>query len=144
MRTRELIVATAFTFALTACDDEPTTSGGLVGTLEGPRIAESQLALAVVGDVPAGITDVFDLDDTVHLWVHWIALEPPHEIEVVWWEPDDDNFSSILDISDPESEQVTVFTLDFAPLSPTGRWEVEIWLDGEFMRSHIFLAVDSL
>jgi len=144
MRLRDLIAAGALALALTACDDDATTSGGIVGPLHGPRIAESQLALAVVNDLPAGITDVFDLDDTVNLWIHWIALEPPHEIEVVWWEPDDDNFVSTLDITDPEVEQVTVFTLDFAPASPTGRWEVEIWLDGEFMRSHIFLAVDSL
>jgi hypothetical protein len=71
---------------LTACEKERAT-GDVVGPLEGPRVAESQLALAVVQGAPAGITAVFEQGENVHLWIHWTDLEPPHDVDVFWIDP---------------------------------------------------------
>jgi hypothetical protein len=141
MMLRKLAAIAVLGMALTACEDDPQTSGEIVGPLVGPRIAESQLALDIVDGAPAGITDIFFRGDFVNLWVHWTALEPPHEVEAVWWDPLDNFFPTTLDITENVAEQVTVFTLELSDQSTAGRWEVEIYIDGEFMRSHIFDVV---
>jgi hypothetical protein len=142
MKLRYLPVAGALALAVVGCDDT-STSGAVVGPLVGPRIVESQLALDVIGGAPAGITDIFAPGDFVNLWVHWAELEPPHLVDVVWYDPSDQSFDTSLDLTENASEQVTVFTLELGDLAATGRWEVEIYIDGEFMRSHLFLVVTS-
>jgi hypothetical protein len=128
---------------LSACDDE-RVSGTVVEPLVGPRVAESLLALDVENGVPAGITDIFRLGEFVNLWVHWENLDPPHTVEVVWNDPALASFATDVELTANVSEQVTVFTLELSGLSATGRWEVEVYLDGEFMRSHAFLVVEQL
>lgn len=131
----------AWAVALAACDDEKA-SGELVGPLSGPHVAESVLALAVFEGVPVGITDTFVQDEIVHLWVHWNRLEPPHTAEAVWYDPNGDEVdASLVDILDGPAEQVAVFSLDLTPTSMTGFWEVDLWLDGEFQRSHLFEVI---
>ncbi len=129
--------------AVAACADEKAT-GNVAGPLVGPRIIESQLALEVIDGAPAGITDIFALEEFVNLWIHWGGLEPPHEVEAVWWDPLDNNVSTTLDITEDAPEQVTVFTLELVQFSVTGRWEVEVYLDGVFMRSILFNVVSDL
>lgn len=125
------------------CDDEEIT-GQVAPNLVGPRVAESLLALDVVDGIPLGITDVFRQDEFVNLWVHWEDLDPPHRVEVAWFDP----FSSIgetgVDLTESAREQITVFTLELTPVSSTGRWEVAVYLDDELMRSHAFLVVEAL
>jgi hypothetical protein len=128
---------------LSACDDEQV-SGTVVEPLVGPRVAESLLALDVENGGPVGITDIFRLGEFVNLWVHWERLDPPHTVEVVWNDPLFSSFSTDVELTAHVSEQVTVFTLELSGLSATGRWEVEVYLDGEFMRSHAFLVVEQL
>ena len=129
--------------ALSACDDEPV-SGVVAEVLVGPRVAESLLALDVKDGVPVGITDIFQVGEFVNLWVHWEDLDPPHTVEVVWNDPNLLSFPTGVELTARASEQVTVFTLELSGLSATGRWEVEVYLDGEFMRSHVFLVVPDL
>lgn len=128
---------------LAGCDDEEIT-GQVAPNLVGPRVAESLLALEVVDGIPIGITDVFRRDEFVNLWVHWEDLEPPHRVDVAWFDP----FRSIgetgVDLTESAREQVTVFTLELTPQSSTGRWEVAVYLDDELMRSHAFLVVEAL
>jgi len=130
--------------ALLGACDEPRTSGTVVEPLVGPRVAESLLALDVEDGVPVGITDIFQLGEFVNLWVHWERLNPPHTVEVVWRDPAASSFGTDLELTANISEQVTVFTLELSGLSVTGRWEVEVYLDNEFMRSHAFLVVEQL
>jgi hypothetical protein len=129
--------------ALSACDDE-RVSGTIVEPLVGPRVAESLLALDVEDGVPAGITDIFQLGEFVNLWVHWENLDPPHTVEAVWNDPTFGSYATDVELTEDVSEQVTVFTLELSGLSAPGRWEVEVYLDGEFMRSHAFLVVEQL
>ncbi len=117
----------------------------MVGPLTGARVAESVLALAVVNGVPIGITDTFEQGEHVNLWVHWEALDPPHEAEAVWFDPDGAEVDfTILDIDESAAEQVTVFTLELTTVSQIGRWDVDLFLDGELQRGHSFLVVDLL
>jgi hypothetical protein len=141
MRMLKFAVLCAAVLLLTSCE-EGRVEGQVVGPLVGPRVAESLLALNVVDGVPQGITDVFELGDFVNLWVHWEALEPPHTVDVIWYDPFESSFATGVDVEARVSEQVTVFTLELTSQSGTGRWEVELYLDDEFMRSHTFLVVD--
>lgn len=144
MKLRASVAILAFALALSACEEE-SASGIIVGPLPGSRVAESVLALAVIDGVPVGITDTFLPDELVNLWVHWEDLEPPHEAEAVWFDPAGDQVDfTVLNITRPEVEQITVFTLELITLSETGRWDVELYLDGEFQRSHTFLVVEFL
>ncbi len=107
-------------------------------------MAESLLALEVIDGVPIGITDTYQRGEFVNLWVHWEELSPPHRVDVVWYDPLGPLGETGVDLDQDVSEQVTVFTLELTEFSATGRWEVEVYLDEEFMRSHIFLVVDAL
>jgi hypothetical protein len=141
MRRNLLPLVCLYAVALAACDDEKA-SGELVGPLSGAHVAESVLALAVFEGVPVGITDTFVQDEIVHLWVRWNKLEPPHEVEAVWFDPNGDEVDfSVIEILDGPAEQITVFSLDLTPVSMTGFWEVDLWLDGEFHRSHLFEVI---
>lgn len=143
MNLRYLAILCVATLALSSCEDD-TVSGTVVGPLTGPRIAESQLALDVVDGAPVGITDIFELGEFVNLWIHWEKLQPPHRVDVEWFDPLGASFATGVDLEERASEQVTVFTLDLSGLSATGRWEVAVYLDDEFMRSHTFLVVSSI
>lgn len=144
MRINGLALVGACALALSGCDDE-RASGSVVGPLAGARVAESVLALDVIGGVPVGITDVFEQGESVHLWVHWEALDPPHSTEAVWFDPAGSEVAATgLEIGGSASEQVTTFTLDLTNFSATGRWDVELFLDDEFERSHSFLVVSVL
>ena len=138
---RHLLLACAYVVTLAACDDE-RASGELVGPLAGAHVAESVLALAVFEGVPVGITDTFVQDEIVNLWVRWNKLEPPHDAEAVWYGPDGGEVDvSLVEIVDGPEEQITVFSLELTPVSMLGFWEVDLWLDGEFHRSHLFEVI---
>ncbi|UCC72773.1 MAG: hypothetical protein JSV86_20865 [Gemmatimonadota bacterium] len=144
MTTRWLPLVCLSLLALTACEDEEA-SGELVGPLAGPHVAESVLALGVFEGVPDGITDMFVQDETVHLWVRWNRLVPPHTAEAIWYDPSGDDVDvSLVEILDGPAEQITVFSLDLTPSSMTGFWEVDLWLDAEFHRSHLFEVVPEI
>lgn len=143
MRLSRLVAISAVLAVLAACEDE-RVSGTVVEPLVGPRVAESLLALDVENGVPVGITDIFRLGEFVNLWIHWERLDPPHTVAVVWKDPVFSSFATDVELTAKVSEQVTVFTLELSDLSATGRWEVEIYLDDEFMRSHAFLVVEGL
>ncbi|MGD2217066.1 MAG: hypothetical protein PVJ64_09925 [Gemmatimonadales bacterium] len=141
MRRHLLPLVCVTAVALAACDDEKA-AGELVGPLSGAHVAESVLALAVFEGVPVGITDTFVQDEIVYLWVRWNRLEPPHDAEAVWYDPNGEEVDvSLVEILDGPAEQITVFSLDLTPVSMTGFWEVDLWLDGEFHRSHLFEVI---
>ncbi len=144
MKARWVVLLGACILSLNGCEDE-TASGTVVGLLDGPRVAESVIALDVLNVVPLGITETFAQGEVVNLWVHWESLEPPHTAEAVWFNPGgSEEAFTVLDIDDPAREQVTVFTLQLTSVSKLGRWDVELFLDDELMRSHSFLVVDLL
>lgn len=143
MRYIRLAILCSALALMSACDDQ-RTSGMVAEPLVGPRVAESLLALDVEDGVPVGITEIFRVGEFVNLWIHWERLNPPHTVEVVWKDPAFSTFATHVELTADVSEQLTVFTLELSSLSVTGRWEVEVYLDDEFMRSHAFLVVEGL
>lgn len=104
----------------------------------------SVLGVLLVGLWGCDVTDTFLQDEFVNLWVLWQRLDPPHTVETVWIDPDGRERSNIVEVTDAAAEQVTVARLELTAQSLTGRWAVELYLDGEFMRSHSFLVVELL
>jgi hypothetical protein len=143
MRLRILAAVCLGVLALTSCEDS-NVSGIVVGPLVGPRVQESQLALDIVDGAPLGITDIFVIGEYVNLWVHWIDLDPPHRVDVKWYDSLGAVFETGVDLTQNVSEQVTIFTLEMSEFAPVGRWEVEVYMDDELMRSHIFIVVDAV
>lgn len=125
------------------CETE-RSSGSTFDPLLGPRVAESVLCLDVIDGQPVGITDLFEQGEEVHLWVRWENLEPPHVVEAIWYDPlGDEVDATLLDLGGTRSERVTAFRLNLTFRSEPGRWDVELWLDEEFVRSHAFVVVET-
>ncbi len=144
-RLRRLGLFCALACLVAGCENKERAGGTVVGPIAGPRVAESVLALAVLDGVPLGITDLFARGETVHLWVHWEALTPPHEAEAVWIDPlGNEVNATVLSLGGSAAEQVTVFSLGLTAFSETGRWDVDLYLDSELQRGHSFLVVDVL
>lgn len=132
-----------FASVAVGCETERST-GSAFEPLPGPRVAESVLCLAVVDGRPVGITDLYEQGEDVHLWVRWEHLEPPHVVEAVWFDPlGNEVDATLLDLRGTRSERVTAFRLNLTFTSEPGRWDVELWLDDEFERSHAFVVVET-
>jgi hypothetical protein len=134
---------------LGGCDE--TGSGGSASTdvLTGePAILDSVLAIDVAEDRPNGITNTFfsDVSDQVYLWIFWSNVSGRHTVEVRWLSPEDDiddpPFRTDQEVFTSDTgEQITWFFVErpsggFAQ----GEWIVEIFLDGLFERSHVFVV----
>ena len=131
------------------CDETGSGGSGSSDVLRGePAILDSVLAISISEDRPDGITDTFfaDVNDQIFLWVFWTNVEGRHTVEVRWFSPDQDvddpPFHQYPEVfSSSTGEQITWFFID----SPSdgfaeGEWFVELFLDGFFERSHVFLV----
>ena len=129
---------------LSSCSDDEKAGASIVLPAAGPRVDESVLALDVLNGMPVGITNYFEQDEVVHLWVRWEGLDPPHEAEAVWYDPfAQEVASAVVAIAAGAPDQVTDFSLELTLSSETGRWEVFLYLDGELHRSHAFDVFDT-
>ena len=129
---------------LCSCSEDEKAAANLVIPDAGPQVDDSLLALDVIDGVPVGITDYFEQDEIVHLWVRWEGLSPPHQAEAVWYDPyDAEVAAATVPIAAGPADQVTDFSLELTSSSTTGRWEVFLYLDGELHRSHAFDVFDT-
>ncbi len=135
---RNLYVVGIFLFLLnTACEKTPK-SGGESWQPVGPYIVESVLSRDVVDGYPAGITNEFYIGDTVHLWVQWENVADTHYVEARFWDPSGNLADSVILSLVPSERLITTFFYILTPFSSIGEWEVGIFLDGQFQRSHLF------
>lgn len=119
--------------------------GAVVNPINEPMILDSVLAINVHEDRPDGITDVFFSDgDQIYLWVYWINVEDDHTVEVQWFSPEEDvddepYWRENKSFISRTGQQITWFFID-KPSSgfEEGEWFVEIYLDDNFERMHIF------
>jgi hypothetical protein len=131
----------ALAMLLSGCE----SSGGGGGTTPGdePRIVESFTCREVDSQSrPTGITEIFyqSLDERIYTWVEWENVGGAHTTQAVWYDPGGSrNFDSSQQFNSPTGEQITWFYVDPAGMS-VGRWEVELWLDNAFHRSHFFVV----
>ena len=120
--------------------------GSAVSPIRGePAILDSALAINVHQDRPDGITDLFfDYSEKIYLWMYWTNVEDRHEVVVKWYSPeegadDPPYWEERQPFNSSTGQQITWFYLD----NPSGgfsegEWFVEIYLDDEFERMHIF------
>lgn len=127
---------------LAGCD----SSGGEGGTTpeEGEaRIVESFTCRDVEGSGrPVGITEIFSQyhDDRIYVWISWENVEGEHVAEAIWYDPGGSKeYESAEEFDSSNGEQITWFYVEPASMD-LGRWEVEIWLDDVFHRSHFFVV----
>lgn len=109
-----------------------------------PMIVDSALCINVDNDRPDGITDTFlTSDDRVYIWLYWTNVEGTSTARAVWYKPDVDTpYREDSQVINSESGfGITWFYVD-KPVSgfDDGEWLVEIYLDGEFQRSYLFMV----
>ena len=134
------------TLCFYACDN----SGGsdsITLSMDEPAIIDCVLAIDVTDNRPDGITDTFfDSSDRIYLWIYWENVRGRHTAEVEWISPEDD-FDEPPHRTDRESftsstgGAITWFYIE-RPVGgfDQGEWFVDIYLDGYFERSLIFLV----
>jgi len=140
---KRLTIAAVLTIflVLTGCD----SSGGGGGTSpdeNAARIIESFTCRDVDSEGrPLGITEIFDAseDDRIYVWVSWENVTNTHIAKAVWYNPSGGReLDGTEEFTSESGYQIIWFYLDPGAFT-SGRWEVEIWLDNEFHRSHFFV-----
>lgn len=130
--------------ALIACDKtEGQGSGGLDPGTTTPEVIEGFICSDVFDNKPRGIDNNFFPDDVVYLWLSWENVPGEHEVRVIWVDPDDNIVHEAKQQFDSKSgKQVTFFFIDTTASAPTGRWIVEVHIDGRFVRSYAFWILE--
>ena len=127
------------------CDKVEGEGGGVVSPTESdPYIIESVFCVNVYNDSkPVLITSVFYQDDYVYLWIRWGNVEETHTVTSEWFDPDGSLQAEVdQEFTAQGGGAITWFYLDTTSSAPLGEWWVDIYLDGEFMRSQIFMIVE--
>jgi hypothetical protein len=125
---------------------EAKSGGGAVVTpgRDEPAIVDSAMAIDIYEDRPDGITNVFfSNDDRIYLWIYWMNVEGRNEVEVRWFSPEEEGdepyLKEIQSFTSNTGQQITWFYIDKPAGGFTaGEWFVEIYLNGNFERMHIF------
>jgi len=119
-------------------------SGAMEPLADEPMVLESVMCLDVDDARPVGITDTFlESDEEIYVWIYWTNIEDRSTIKAVWFRPDKDS-PSREDSQRIESSTgfgITWFFIE-APSDgfTEGEWSVDIYLDGQFERSHLFIV----
>lgn len=126
------------------CDNDGGRSGVIEPWGDEPMILESLLCLDVSGGRPVGITNAFvETDERVYIWIYWINIEDRSTVEVAWFEPGEDLpfFEETETIGSDAESLITWFSIDRPARGfAEGDWVVDIYLDGELERSHLFMV----
>jgi hypothetical protein len=110
---------------------------------EGPMIVESVMCTDIINGNPYGITEEFFKGDTVNLWILWMGIRENSKITCFWSKPDGNLFAkdSIV-IERDTGKMITIFSVLTDNSSPSGEWMVEIYLNQDFLRSHLFYLLE--
>jgi hypothetical protein len=130
-------------FAL-GCDEDGTVRGTVEPLADEPMILESAMCLDIDEARPVGITDTFlESDERIYIWIYWFNVETVSTVEVVWFEPGEDvalsEDSQTVDSS--SGYAITWFSIERPDDGFTeGEWSADVYLDGLFERSHLFIV----
>jgi len=142
IRQSMVFVVLAVFLPFLGCDDSSGGEGGTTPEEGEARVVESFTCREVDGaSRPIGITEIFSQyhDNQICLWISWKNVEDQHVAEVAWYDPGNNkDYESSEEFDSSTGEQITWFYVDPASMD-LGRWEVEIWLDDVFHRSHFFV-----
>jgi len=128
---------------LNGCGEDDGGSSAVTPIRDEPAIIDSVLAADIYHDRPDGITDLFfDSSEEIYLWIYWANVEGRHEVVVKWYSPEEEEedppYREDLQIfNSPTGQQITWFYIKSGDFTE-GEWFVEIYLDEEFERMHIF------
>jgi hypothetical protein len=128
---------------IVGCGEEG--GSGAVEPLAGePMILESVMCLDIDDARPVGITDSFlESDDEIYVWIYWTNIEGRSTIDAVWFRPDKDSpfREDSQTVNSSTGFGITWFFIGAPPDGFTeGEWSVDIYLDGQFERSHLFIV----
>ena len=119
-------------------------SGVLEPEADEPMVLESVMCLDIDEGRPIGITSSFlGSDEEIYVWIYWINVEGKHTARTAWFEPDAilafEEESQTFDSSTGFS--ITWFLIEEPSDGFTkGEWSVEIYMDGLFERSYLFVV----
>ena len=138
----------AFTVIVLSClilgCSEQGGSGALEPMADEPMILESVMCLDVEDARPVWITNSFlESDERVYVWIYWTNLEGVSTVEAIWYEPEEDVpfLEELQTIDSSTGFGITWFFIE-GPSGgfPEGEWSVDIYLDDQFERSHLFIV----
>jgi len=133
----------ALLILIVGCGEEGG-SGAVEPLADEPMILESVMCLDVDGARPVGITNSFlESDEQIYVWIYWAHIEGSSTIEAIWFRPEKESpFHKESQVIDSSSGfGITWFYIE-APSDgfARGEWSVDIYLDGQFERSHLFIV----
>ena len=136
-------IATVLSVLIVGCGEEGG-SGVLEPEADEPMVLESVMCLDVDEGRPVGIVGSFlDSDEEIYVWIYWLNVEGEHTAKAAWFEPDAllafEEESQTFDSSTGFS--ITWFFIEEPSDGFTkGEWSVEIYMDGLFERSYLFVV----
>lgn len=119
-------------------------SGALEPLADEPMILESVMCLRIDDARPVAITNSFlESDEEIYVWIYWTNIKGRSDIEAVWFRPNKDApfYEESQVIHSSSGFGITWFFIE-APSDgfTAGEWSVDIYLDGQFERSHLFIV----
>jgi hypothetical protein len=136
------ILLITLTFLSYGC--ESGGSGSTEPLADEPMIVDSAMCINVSNDRPDGITNTFlSSDDRIYVWVYWTKVAGTSTAKAVWYQPDVDSaYREDSQVVRSESGfGITWFYLDKpAGGFNSGEWLLELYLDGVFQRSYLFIV----
>lgn len=144
-RNRGTIVLVLLAFLTSVgCEKIESEGGGVISPAkDAPYIIECVTCVAVdTQSNPVMVTSTFVVDEAVYLWIRWGNWYKTHAVSVKWFDPDGELQGSYgEELTSDTGFAVTWFFIDTASSAPTGDWWVEIYLDGQFVRSQVFRLI---
>ena len=119
-------------------------SGAVEPLADEPMILESVMCLDIDDTRPVGITNSFlESDEAVYVWIYWTNIEGRSTVEAAWFRPGKESpfREESQTIHSSTGFSITWFFIE-APSDgfTEGEWSVDIYLDGQFERSHLFIV----
>ena len=131
------------TVLILGCDGDGG-SGAAEPLADEPMILESVMCLDVDDTRPVGITNsFFESDEKIYIWIYWSNVEDESIVEAFWYEPDGESpfREDLQEINSSTGFGITWFFIE-RPIDgfTDGEWSVDIYMDGLFERSHLFVV----
>lgn len=129
-----------FSFLIINCSQSEGGGSGGIGPDDAPYLIEGILCSDISPEqMPVAIADNFPIGERIYIWLHWANIEGKHDVEVFWYDPDGDLVhEDYFGISTRNNRFINWFFLDTTSSAKPGEWIVSVFLDQQFIRSHVF------
>jgi hypothetical protein len=124
--------------ALSCNSTEGKGSGAIEPGASSAEIIDGFMCGGVFNDMPVGIDNDFFVDDVVYIWMSWVNVSGPHNLKILWVDPNDKIIEAKTTFESKTGKMVNYMWLDTTPSAPIGKWVAEVYLDDVFVRSYGF------